>query len=135
MANKQSAAEWLMKAYHDLSSARVLYAADHYTDTIASALQQALEKSLKSFWAYDNKPIKKTHNLIDVYELVTDRIQLKESQVRILAIATTYYIQDRYPSPVDLPPREQIKEVLDFAEVLFSRICQILDIEEQDVMK
>ena len=70
MANKQSAAEWLMKAYHDLSSARVLYAADHYTDTIASALQQALEKSLKSFWAYDNKPIKKTHNLIDVYELV-----------------------------------------------------------------
>ena len=135
MANKQSAAEWLMKAYHDLSSARVLYAAEHYTDTIASALQQALEKSLKSFWAYDNKPIKKTHNLIDVYELVTNRIQLKESQVRILAIATTYYIQDRYPSPVDLPPREQIKEVLDFAEVLFSRICQILDIKEHDVMK
>jgi len=133
MANKQSAAEWLTKAYHDLSSAQVLYAADHYTDTIAFALQQAIEKTLKSFLAYENKQIKRTHHLIDIYELVTDAIQLEESQVRILAIATTYCTQDRYPSPVELPPREQIKEVLDFAEALFSRVCHILDIDEREV--
>ena len=42
MANKQSAVQWLTKAFHDLSSARILYAADHYTDTIANDLQQAI---------------------------------------------------------------------------------------------
>ena len=135
MANKQSAAEWLTKAYHDLSSAQVLYAADHYTDTIANDLQQALEKSLKSFLAYENKQIKRTHNLIEIYELVTDHIQLHEFQVRILGIATTYYTQDRYPSPVDLPPRDQIKEVLEFTEKLFANVCQILDIDQQEIMK
>jgi len=135
MANKQSAVEWLTKAYHDLSSAQVLYAADHYTDTIANDLQQALEKALKSFLAYEDKKIKRTHNLIDIYELVTDHIQLEEFQVRVLASATTYYTQDRYPSPVDLPSREQIKEVLDFTEQLFTRACQILKIDECEVKK
>lgn len=57
MGNKESAIQWLTKAYHDLSSAQVLYAADHYTDTIASDLQQAIEKMLKSFLAYENAPI------------------------------------------------------------------------------
>jgi len=44
MANKESAVQWLTKAYHDLSSAQVLYDANHYTDTIGYDLQQALEK-------------------------------------------------------------------------------------------
>ena len=57
MANKKIAVEWLKKAYHDLSSARLLYAAGHYTDTIANDLQQAIEKTLKSFLAYENKKI------------------------------------------------------------------------------
>ena len=135
MANKQSAVEWLTKAYHDLSSAQVLYAANHYTDTIANDLQQAIEKTLKSFLAYEDKKIKKTHNLIEVYELVTDHIQLKESQVRILGMATTYYTQDRYPSPIDLPSRDQVNEVLDFTRFLFCSVCQILDIDECEVKK
>ena len=134
MANKQNAIEWLKKGYHDLSSARLLYAADHYTDTIANDLQQAIEKILKSFLAYENREIKRTHNLIEVYELVTRHIQIEEHHVRILAIATTYHAKDRYPGPVDLPPREQVKEVLDFGEALFSKVCGILDIDEKDII-
>jgi len=45
MPNKPLAVEWLAKAYHDLSSARILYAANHYTDTIGIDLQQSIEKS------------------------------------------------------------------------------------------
>ncbi len=44
MGNKSSAIEWLIIAWHDLSSARILYAARHYTDTIGIDLQQAIEK-------------------------------------------------------------------------------------------
>lgn len=136
MGNTSSAREWLAKAYHDLSSARILYAAHHYTDTIGIDLQQAIEKSLKTFLAYGNKSIKKTHNLIETYELVSDYIQLNDSQVRLLGIATTYYIQDRYPaSSSELPSREQIKDVLDFAEDLFETVCRSLDIDPQEVMK
>lgn len=33
MPNEKSAKEWLKKAWHDLSSAQILYDAGHYTDT------------------------------------------------------------------------------------------------------
>ena len=54
MPNEILAKEWLTKAWHDLSSARILYDADHFTDSIAIDLQQAIEKTLKSIMAYNN---------------------------------------------------------------------------------
>jgi HEPN domain-containing protein len=136
MPNKTLAIEWLRKAYHDLSSAHILYDAEHFTDTIGCDLQQAIEKMLKSFLAYENKKIKKTHNLIDVYESVKEHIQLDESEIRILAITTNYYAEDKYPTTYCvLPEREEIEEVLNFAQNLFTRICQTLSIDQQDVKR
>ena len=135
MANKQSTVQWLTKAFHDLSSARILYAADHYTDTIANDLQQAIEKSLKSFLAFENEPIRKTHDLVELSKLVEGCIHFEAAEIDLLDIATTYYTQDRYPGPVDLPTKEQVKEILGFSEKLFSRVCHILDIDEREVKK
>lgn len=130
MPNKTYAKQWLVKAYHDLSSARILYEANHYTDTTGFDLQQAIEKTLKSFLAYDNKRIKKTHNLIELYELVPEHLYLEESDIELLVIATNYYLHDRYPvANTDLPPREEIKKVLDFAQDLLERVCRILEID------
>ena len=68
--NKPSAKEWIKHSYHDLDGAKLLLKADHFTDTISYVIHQSLEKSLKSILAFYNKPIKKTHNLIELYELV-----------------------------------------------------------------
>jgi len=136
MPNKTLATEWLVKAYHDLSSARILYDANHYTDTIGFDLQQAIEKSLKAFLAYENKQIKRTHDLVEIYELVTGHIQLEDSQIDFLDMATNYYAEDRYPAHhLALPQREEIKDVLTFTETLFSMVCHILGIDEHDVRK
>ena len=135
MANKKNAVEWLKKAYHDLGSAQLLYAAGHYTDTIANDLQQAIEKMLKSFLAYENKKIRRTHDLIEVSELIDAFIHFDAHEIDLLDIATTYHTKERYPGPVDLPPREQVAEVLDFALNLFTRVCQTLEISKTDVEK
>ena len=42
--NKTSAKEWLVKVWHDLSSANILFEAEHYTDSIGVDLHYALEK-------------------------------------------------------------------------------------------
>jgi len=131
MPNKSLAGEWLKKAYHDLRSAQILYDAGHFTDTIGSDLQQAMEKSLKAFLAYENKKIKRTHDLVDIYKLVESYIQFDEAQIKILAIATDYYTEDKYPvADCMLPERKEIKEVLDFAEALFARVCHRLNMDE-----
>ena len=53
--NETAAKEWLTKAWHHFSSARILLDADHYTDVIAIELHYAIETMLKSFSAYENK--------------------------------------------------------------------------------
>ncbi|MCK4541075.1 MAG: HEPN domain-containing protein [Spirochaetales bacterium] len=136
MANSKSSMEWLTKAYHNLSSAIILFEAKHYTDTIGNELQQAMEKSLKAFLSYDNKQIKKTHDLLEISELVTDYIKFNAIEMRILNTASDYYTQDRYPAQnLELPTRDEIKDVMDFAQELFNKVCNILDIDKQEVMK
>jgi len=47
--NETSTKEWLKKAWHNLSTAQLLYNVEHYTDIIAVELHYCYEKSLKSF--------------------------------------------------------------------------------------
>lgn len=106
MPNKTSAFEWLRIAYHDLLSATILYDAKHFTDSIGNDLQQSIEK---------------------IFSLFPDELAYLER-------ATEYFKEDRYPNPYySLPPREEIKEVLDFTNTLFERVCVLLDISIDEI--
>ena len=132
--NKTSAKEWLIIAFHDLQSAKILYEANHYTDSIGNDLQQSIEKILKSILAVENKKIPKTHDLLEVYESINDKISFDDDDFLILAKATEYHKEDRYPNPnYSLPPRDEIKEVLDFTEQLFDKVCSILEIDKKEL--
>lgn len=135
MVSKQSALEWLTHAYHDLQGAKTLFQAGHYTDTISYILQQAIEKTLKAIQGYKDLPIKKTHNLIELYELsISDTFKLDEEEMAMIALATTYYIKQRYPSPHKKAiSQEEIKQVLDFTDQLFNKVCTHLNISMDEI--
>ena len=111
------------------SSAKILYEANHYTDVIAVALHYAVEVSLKAFLAYENKKITKTHDLIELYESIKEHIGFNEEELGLMDIITTYHIRGSYP-PRDnkMPSRDEKKEVLEFSEELFEKVCTVLDI-------
>ena len=132
--NKTASLEWLRIAFHDLMSAQILYDADHYTDSIGSDLQQSIEKILKSLLAFENKKILKSHNLLEIYEYINDQVTVTEHEIVFLARATTYLKEDRYPNPnYCLPSKKEIKEVLDFTEELFEKVCNILEIDSNEL--
>ena len=134
MANKTHATEWLEKAYHDLDSARLLFEAGHFTDTIGYLLHQSIEKIFKSSLAYQNVPIVKTHNLIELNELLDDFVDLNHDEITLLAIATTYHTKQRYPSPHKrLPSNEEIKAILEFANFLMETVVQKLNIDHEKI--
>ena len=84
--NEQSAKEWLIKAWHNLSGAKIFYEVNHYED------------------------------------------------IALLDQVSEYHIEKSYPAfDRKLPPREEIKEVLDFTEELFDKVCNVLDIETAEV--
>ena len=129
MGNKTLALEWLRIAFHDLQSAKILYDAHHYTDSIGSDLQQSLEKILKSMFAFENRRVLKSHNLLECYISVESLIGLDENEIDLLDIATKYLKEERYPNPhYALPTREEIKEVLEFTDKLFYEVLTRLDI-------
>ena len=132
--NKKSAVEWLTIAYHDLSSATILYNANHYTDSIGCDLQQAIEKSLKALLAFENSKIPKSHNLLEIHEYIKEKLLILDEELYLLARGTTYLKEDRYPNPnYSLPSREEIKEVLDFTQKLFDNVCDKLSIDKNEI--
>ena len=136
MANKIYAKEWLTFAIKNLNTAILLFNVNHYEDIIGIELQQALEKTLKAIFANNNIKIPKEHDLVKLYFIVEDYIHIEENEIVYLRLATNYYKEDKYPNPnYYLPSREEIKEVLDFAEKLFDKVCKILDIDKKEVMK
>jgi len=133
--NKTSAKEWLTKAWHNLSTARLLYEVQHYTDVIAVELHYTVEKSLKAFLSYENKKIPKTHDLINIYKEIKEHIDLEDT-VLLLDQISEYHIDESYPAyDRKLPSVEEIKEILEFAEELFENVCNILGIELSEVQK
>mgnify|MGYP003565175129 FL=1 len=137
MPNKTSSMEWLRIAFHDLQSAKILFLANHFTDSIGNDLQQALEKILKSILAYNSERIKKSHDLVEIYEsLVNSSLHLTDEDLVYLELATDYFKEDRYPNPYySLPPKEEIERVPEFTDKLFNQVCKILEIDQEEIKK
>jgi HEPN domain-containing protein len=135
MANKTYAKEWLIFASKNFDTAKLLYDVNHYEDIIGVELQQTLEKLLKSIFANENIKVPKDHDLVKLYYTIEEFIKLDDDEVIVLRIATDYYKEDRYPNPnYSLPPREEIKKVLEFTEKLFDKVCAILDIDKSELI-
>ena len=133
--NEQSAKEWLTKSWHNLSTAKLLYNANHYTDIIAVELHYSSEKTMKSILAFQNKKLPKTHKLFEIHLEIVEIIDLTE-YVDLLEQISKYHIEESYPAfNRPLPSREEIKEVLDFAENLFTKVCDILKINKEEIMR
>ena len=107
--NKQAAMEWLNKAWHHLSSGKLLYEADHYTDVIGVDLHYAVEVTLKSLIVYENKKVIKTHDLIEIAKHIKNWIEFNQDEKRLLVVISTYHIKGSYP-PKDrkMPSREEL---------------------------
>jgi HEPN domain-containing protein len=134
MGNQAYAIEWLQFASRNLITATYLFEVNHFTDIIVIDAQQAIEKTLKSILAYENRKITKTHNLDELASLITDKIIFDDDQIKLLEKVTDYYREDRYPNPnYTLPSREETKEILDFATTLFGDVCKKLDIDQNEI--
>jgi HEPN domain-containing protein len=136
--NETAMTEWLTKAYHDITSAKILYEANHYTDSIAVDLHYAVEKILKSFLAYENKKIPKTHDLVEVYKRIDkkykEKLEFYDEDLDMLENISEYHIEESYP-PFEnsLPPREEMREVLEFSQCLLDKTCKILNVDKESL--
>lgn len=123
---------WLIKAQHDLATARKLATGpDPYLDTAIYHCQQAAEKSVKGFLVFHDQRVVKTH---DVRYLVTLAIPSCGDFSKLLDLAeylTPFATAYRYPDEILEPEREEFDQALAAAEEILTSVLSALPEEAQ----
>lgn len=127
MSAEEKAFEWLKKAEKDLKAAEILMREGLHDYAIFHA-QQAVEKALKAFLTYHNKPIKKTHD-IDFLIKKCSEIDSEFKSIYDLDIELIYPlgIEVRYPYPEE-PTEEEAIKAIDIAKQVMGFIYRKLHI-------
>ena len=128
--NEFAAKVWLEKAWHNLSAAKVLFEANHFSDVIAVEIHYALEKIFKAYLAYENRKIPRTHDLVELSTYIEHYRVFEDKEIDILEIASDYHIEAAYPvferSEISY---EELSKVIDFTQNFFDQTINILGIK------
>ena len=128
--------EWVKAAYDDIILLEEIKNNKHLTSIIAFHSQQAIEKSLKALLVEQEVNIPKIHSLNKLFNECKNQISLTDSQ--IVNKLDKLYIESRYPwdmgiLPYGKPTIEDVKEFYTFAQEIFDKVCNILDIDKESL--
>ena len=135
--NRAQAIEWLKAALLDLKSIEKIIDDEFLTPIAAFHAQQAVEKSLKAIIEYEKIEISKTHNLRKLYKNIKHLIELDENRLDFI---NELYIDSRYPGDMGLlpygkPTLEDAREFYEFAQNFFDKVCEILTVDKDTLLK
>ncbi|MBM3470065.1 MAG: HEPN domain-containing protein [Armatimonadetes bacterium] len=118
---------WLTRAALDLRAAEFGRTGDPLlASDVVFHCQQMVEKAMKAFLTWHDRPFGKTHNLVELGQQCAAIVPELEPVLRRTAWLTEYAWKYRYPGEPDLPSREETEEALGTAkeayEALISRL-------------
>lgn len=121
---------WLIKAQHDLASARKLSdEPESYLDTAIYHCHQAAEKAIKAFLFFHDQRFDKTHDLRPLIELAQPLDTRFSSFLNAAVLLTPYASEFRYPGDFLDPTREQFDEALSAADSVWQFVLSVLPAE------
>jgi HEPN domain-containing protein len=123
---------WLDRACVDLQSARRLASPpEPILDTAFFHCQQAAEKAVKGYLAYQDHPLVKTHDVEELVELAESYEPRFATWREAAAKLTPYATAFRYPPKARNPDEEQYQQAEQAAAGLFAFVCSLLPPEAQ----
>ena len=129
--------EWLKAAKDDIYVLDDIIDNVHLTNMIAFHAQQSIEKSLKAVIAFKEMNIPRIHSLNRLFNVVNIDLEI---DIEIVNKLDKLYIDSRYPGDMGLlpygkPTMDDAKEFYDFANNIFNRVCEILEVDINEVTK
>ena len=121
---------WFVKAGEDLRAAAFeLTSQPPLTADIVFHAQQTVEKAIKGFLCWHDRPFRKTHNLVEIGEVAAAVDPALEPVLRRAAPMTEYAWRFRYPGDLLEPPVEEAREALAIAREVFESLSSKLPAE------
>jgi HEPN domain-containing protein len=118
---------WLVKAHHDLATARKAASEpDPYLDTAIYHCQQAAEKAMKGFLAFHDQPLQRTHDIELLLNLATAFEPRFADWLDASERLTRYATQYRYPADVMEPDPDEFDQALLDADGLYHFVLSLL---------
>ena len=114
---------WLLKSAHDLQTAQIV--ASHlpdFDDTIAFHCQQSIEKALKAYLVYLEIEFKPVHDLGYLLNLVGTKDDSLDPYYDKVDRVSRFAVQIRYPEQVISLTKEQIREAIELAILIFELV-------------
>jgi HEPN domain-containing protein len=131
MPNYQYASEWLSLARKHLETAKLLLRENHYTDIIAIELHQTIEKSLKAVLAFNTVKIIRTHNLMELYKMCSQFLDISVLDTDSLVEINDYYESERYPGPkYVLPEVSEIEKNSAICDRVYSSVAEYIQMTD-----
>jgi HEPN domain-containing protein len=118
---KKETQDWLKVADRDIESAEILMEQSSASPHTAFHCQQAIEKYLKAVIANNGNKVKKIHDLIALYGMVTAIVDIPLDKTLLIEISQIY-IDSRYSGEFGLlpdgsmPSDERLRVYLSFAK-------------------
>jgi len=123
---------WLIKAAHDLASARKLAAdPDPYLDTAIYHCQQAAEKAVKGWLTFHSIRFDKTHDVRDLIAHAAETDPRFSNWLEAGQVLTPYASAFRYPNEQLTPDRAEFDEAFRHAEDFCNFVRSVLPREVQ----
>lgn len=118
--------EWLIQAEKDLKAIKKTLEDPDLTNIAAFHSQQSIEKAFKALILNNHETIPKIHNLIKLYGMIKNQININ-FDMKVLERINETYIDSRYPSEMGLLPEgqpsvETVEEFYGTAIEIFSQI-------------
>jgi HEPN domain-containing protein len=131
-AKVQLVRSWLIKAKHDLASARVLAASTPpLLDTAVYHCQQAAEKAVKGYLVSCDQEVERVHDIEVLIRSAMSCAQGFAEWVDVGIELTPYARLYRYPGLATEPTQEQFDRALSAAEGLYEFVLLQLPTEIQ----
>ena len=114
---------WIVKAAHDLETARIVASQlPDYDDVIAFHCQQAIEKSLKGYLVCLDIDFKPVHDLGYLVNLIVTKDNSFDTYFEDIDRISRYAVQIRYPDTIIRLTISQIQEAINLADLIFSLV-------------
>ena len=122
--------EWIEKADHDLGTAKVIYLQiPEYFDIIAYHCQQAVEKYLKALVINIEIYPPRTHNLMQLLDILTNNYEISNSLYAKAAILNNFSTEIRYPNKTIYLSPEDLKTGIEISEEFRKFVIDIIGLE------
>jgi HEPN domain-containing protein len=128
MKKEETVKNWIFLAEGDLKTARdELTMSEPFTNTICFHSQQSVEKYLKAYLSFIEKPFGKTHDIAELIELCKENDKEFDLLYNLNANKLTRYsVEARYPDEFYIPSIKEAKETIEIAEKVKSFVIKKL---------